>query len=229
MFWSWNQALDNTAANHITVLIAWLIHLWFPTAVGLSISSSNLYIALSISYAGHFLPLFSSFALNAVWFSLSRLLWLLHRVNSYYSCEKLPSHCLLEVHLFFLILHHPRPFLSNSCQHPGTYFTSFTSLNWLTVLIHSHLPAFHRVLLPPFLHLCSWPQPSFLPLASSCSNNYALSNLLFQSISFHNFLLSLKYEKCFLSCKHFPQPCFHHYQYSLTVPWLFPPYFIFTS
>lgn len=40
--------------------------------------------------------------------------------------------------------------------------------------------------------------PSLLPLASSCSDNDVLSYSLFQSISSHNFLLSLKHGKIFL-------------------------------
>ena len=39
-------------------------------------------------------------------------------------------------------------------------------------------------------------------------------NCFFQSISFHNFLLSLKYEKNSLSCKHFLQFFFYHSQCS---------------
>ena len=50
------------------------------------------------------------------------------------------------------------PFLPNSCHLPGNYFTSSSPLNWLTVLIHLHLPSFHS-------HDSSCPSPVLIPQA----------------------------------------------------------------
>lgn len=144
------------------------------------------------------LLVFLSFALNAAPFPLSGLPWLFHRGNS---CEKLASQRLFEVHLFFL-LDHPLPFRPNSCHLPGTYFTSPTPLS---ELVHSFHP-----LLSPFLPQ-SWfllsftyaHTPSLPPLASSCSNNYVLSYVIFRSVSSHTFLLSLKHGKVFLTLSTF--------------------------